>query len=88
LEAIHRRSSEPAILVVSRGSEQQNRDVASELGLTFPIGLQRHWEVSLEYAMFATPIAYLIDEKGVIAHDVVIGAESILALATSRMKDR
>jgi peroxiredoxin len=87
LEAIHRSSSKAAVLAVSRGSEQHNQEVAAELGLTFPIGLQRHWEVSREYAMFATPIAYLIDEKGMIAHDVAIGADSILALAAAQMKD-
>lgn len=87
LEALYRGPSELAILVISRGSVQRNREVAAELGLTFPIGLQRHWEVSREYAMFATPVAYLIDETGTIAHDVVIGAESILALAATQMKN-
>jgi len=49
-------------------------------GLTFPVVLQHHWEISRRYAMFATPIAYLIDETGVIAHDVAVGVASILAL--------
>jgi hypothetical protein len=31
--------------------------------------------------MFATPIAYLIDEQGRIARDVAVGAEPILELA-------
>jgi hypothetical protein len=30
--------------------------------------------------MFATPIAYLIDEQGVITRDVAVGVEPILAL--------
>ena len=34
-----------------------------------------------DYAMFATPIGYLIDERGVIARDVAVGVEPILALA-------
>lgn len=88
LEAIHRSSSALAIIVISRGSEQLNRDTAADLGLTFPIGLQRHWDVSREYAMFATPVAYLIDETGTITHDVTIGADAILALATARVTDR
>src|SRR5207245_1043041 len=46
LEAIHRRSSALTILTISRGSEQVHRDLVAELGLTFPIGLQRYWEVS------------------------------------------
>ena len=28
--------------------------------------LQKQWEVSLQYAMFATPIGYLIDEQGIL----------------------
>ena len=39
------------------------------------------WEISLQYAMFATPIAYLIDEQGILASDVAVGVEPILALA-------
>ena len=54
---------------------------ASRLGLTFPIVLQKRWEVSLQYAMFATPIGYLIDEQGVLLRDVAVGVEPILALA-------
>jgi peroxiredoxin len=83
LEAIHRRAPTFAIVVLSRGSDQLNRDVAAELGLTFPIGLQRHWEVSRAYAMFAAPVAYLIDETGAIAREVAIGADAVLALARS-----
>ena len=30
--------------------------------------------------MFATPIAYLIDEAGVIVRDVAVGTDGILAL--------
>ena len=30
--------------------------------------------------MFATPIAYLIDEAGIIANDVAVGPDAILAL--------
>jgi hypothetical protein len=31
--------------------------------------------------MFATPIAYLIDEEGIVVDDVAVGVEPILALA-------
>jgi hypothetical protein len=51
-----------------------------EHGLTFPVVLQRHWEISRSYNMYATPIAYLIDETGVILHDVAVGENAILEL--------
>ncbi len=58
---------------MSRGEVETNRKKAREFGLTFPVGLQRHWGVSRLYAMFATPIGCLIDERGIIAADLAIG---------------
>jgi hypothetical protein len=57
------------------------RAKATSLGLSFPIVMQKQWEVSKQYGKFATPIAYLIDEQGVLLSDVAIGVEPILALA-------
>jgi hypothetical protein len=56
-------------VVISRRNAEANRAKAAELELTFPIVLQRNWEVSLKYAMFATPVGYLINEKGVLLRD-------------------
>jgi len=81
LEEIHDERPDLSVLVISRGDIEENRDKASELGLTFPIVLQQKWEVSLKYAMFATPIGYLIDEEGILASAVAVGIEPILALA-------
>jgi peroxiredoxin len=72
---------QPQVLVVSRGEAEENRRKVRQQRLTLPVALQKQWEVSRRYAMFATPIAYLIDEQGRIAHDVAIGVEPILALA-------
>ena len=51
--------------------------------------LQQQWEISRRYTMFATPIAYLVDEAGVIRHDVAVGADAILGLIarTARLLD-
>jgi peroxiredoxin len=81
LQEIHLRRPELRVLVVSRRDIEANRAKARVLGLTFPIVLQKQWEVSLKYAMFATPIGYLIDEQGIIASDVAVGVAPILALA-------
>jgi hypothetical protein len=66
--------------MISKGEAKENRAKVKEYDLTFPIVLQQQWEISRRYAMFATPIAYLIDEHGTIAHDVAVGVEPILAL--------
>ena len=70
------------MLEVSRRDVAANRAKAARLGLTFPIVLQKQWEVSLKYGMFATPIGYLIDEQGTLVSDVAVGVGPILALAS------
>jgi peroxiredoxin len=80
LESFHRRYRDVQVLMVSRGEVEANRAKAAERGLTFPVLLQTQWEISRAYAMFATPIAYLIDEEGVIAAGVAVGLEPIRAL--------
>ena len=79
LEQFHRGGA-VAVLMISRRDPEANRQKAAELGLTFPVILQRHWEISMLYGMFATPIAYLIDEQGILATDVLVGVEQIRAL--------
>jgi peroxiredoxin len=80
LEKAHGRNIDVQVLMVSRGEVGANRDKARQYKLTFPIVLQRKWEISKLYAMFATPIGYLIDEEGNTAAEVAVGAEGILAL--------
>ena len=70
------------VVMISRGEPKENRAKVKEHGLTFPVVLQQQWEISRRYAMFATPVAYLIDEAGVIAHDVAVGTDAILELMT------
>jgi len=43
--------------------------------------MQKQWELSMKYGMFATPIGYLIDEQGVLLSDVAVGVEPIISLA-------
>lgn len=70
----------PQVVMISRGNLKENRAKGKELGLTFPVLLQQRWEISRLYAIFATPVAYLIDESGVLQHDVAIGVDAILNL--------
>jgi peroxiredoxin len=88
LQKLHRDHPEVAMLIISRGEPKANRAKVKEHGLSFPVVLQRHWEISRKYAMFATPIAYLIDEAGLIAMDVAVGVEAIQMLLRELMADR
>jgi peroxiredoxin len=80
LEAAHQRLPGLAIVMISRGEAAETRAKASEFGLTFPIGLQRHWEISREYGIFANPAAFIVDEWGTIGADVAVGPERIMDL--------
>jgi len=82
LERVYERAREPRIVMISRGDKEANRLKVAQHGLTFPVVLQKQWEVSRLYGMFATPIGYLIDEKGVIETDVAVGVDAVLGLLT------
>jgi peroxiredoxin len=81
LEEIHGQRLDLQVLVISRRDAEATRAKAASLGLSYPIVMQRLWEVSKDYGMFATPIAYLIDERGILLSDVAVGVEPILNLA-------
>jgi hypothetical protein len=76
-------SETTAVVMISKGEPKENQAKVKEHGLTFPVVLQQQWEISRRYAMFATPIAYLVDEAGVIAHDVAVGTDAIQELMAS-----
>jgi peroxiredoxin len=80
LEKFHCEHPELEVVMISKGEPRENRAKVKEHGLTFPIVLQQQWEISRRYAMFATPVAYLIDEQGTIIQDIAAGVEPILAL--------
>ena len=63
------------------GAAAPTRAKAAGHGLDFPIAIQRGWTVSKQYGIFATPVAFLIDEEGVIAQPVAKGKDEIVALA-------
>jgi len=70
----------PAVIVIGRGDLEENRRKAETHGFTFPVLIQKRWELSKEYGIFATPVAFLIDERGIISRDVAQGVEAIREL--------
>ena len=59
-----------ALLLVARGDVADNRRKAESHGFEFPVVIQERWKLSKEYGIFAVPVAFLIDENGVIAKKV------------------
>jgi peroxiredoxin len=80
LERLSRRTPDIKVLMISRGVPEETERKIKEHALSFPVVLQRKWEVSLRYALFATPLAYLIDENGAIASFPAVGAAAVLTL--------
>jgi hypothetical protein len=81
LQELHEHRSDLQVVVISRREPDETCAKAQRMGLTYPIVMQKQWELSLKYGMFATPIGYLIDEQGMLLSDVAVGVEPILALA-------
>jgi peroxiredoxin len=77
------RGADLSLLVVSRGTPEANRAKLRKAGITLPVALQAHWEISRSYANFSTPVGYLIDQNGVIASHLAAGASAILDLINS-----
>ena len=83
LVRLHAHNPALQIVMVSRGELTENRTKAQEHGFPFPVVLQDGWKLSKAYGIFATPVAFLIDEEGTIAKPVAIGADAIVAIASS-----
>jgi peroxiredoxin len=82
LVRIHRqyRDEGLVVLMVSRGDVEENRRKADRYGFKFPVALQERWKLSKEYGIFAMPVAFLIDEEGVIMRNAAQGVVEIVAL--------
>jgi peroxiredoxin len=88
LEQWHRDHPDIRVVMISRGEPKENRSKVKKHGFTFPVVLQQQWEISRRYAMFATPIAYPIDETGIIMHDVAVGEDGIRKLLARAPMER
>jgi peroxiredoxin len=77
-----------ALIVVSRGDPDANRAKAQSLGAPFPVLLQNHWEVSKDYAIFATPVGFALDSSGRVAANVAVGAMPIEELIDQALAKR
>lgn len=74
-----------SVLMVGRGDPEENRLKAEQHGFEFPVVMQQKWELSKQYGIFATPVAFLINEDGLIAKDVAVGADEIMSLGSNEL---
>jgi methylamine dehydrogenase accessory protein MauD len=62
------------VVVVNNGDAEATRRWSDEVGARFPVLAQDRLGVSKRYEVFATPFAFLIDEKGVVASKGIINS--------------
>jgi peroxiredoxin len=88
LSRLHRqhRDNDLSVILVGRGTPEENRKKAEQFGFEFPVILQDKWKLSKDYGIFATPVAFLISGNGIIAKDVAVGKDAILDLADEAVK--
>jgi methylamine dehydrogenase accessory protein MauD len=65
-------AGELQVLVVNNGELKETRAWAAEARARFPVAVQDHYSLSRRYEVFATPFAFLIDERGVIASKGIV----------------
>ena len=79
----NRRSpSDPAMIVFSDGSEDEERD----LGLKTPIIIDKDYKTAVGFGMRGVPSAVLVNEDGIIVTEAAIGPENIWSLIGERPK--
>jgi len=90
LAQLHQQHSRNGLqfILVGRGDRAENRRKAERFGIRFPVVLQDRWKLSKEYGIFATPVAFLVGEDGVLLQDVAVGPEAITALAREGLNQR
>jgi cytochrome c biogenesis protein CcmG/thiol:disulfide interchange protein DsbE len=72
--------------LTAQDSEQAAADFAKEIGLTFPIALDRDNAIGNLYRVNALPTSYFIDRNGVI-RSIVVGGPMSEALLQSRVEE-
>jgi methylamine dehydrogenase accessory protein MauD len=79
---------EVRVIVVNNGDLESTRDWTKRLSLSFPVLVQERYELSKRYEAFATPFAFLIDERGLIASKGIVNnrqhIEFVLSGATGK----
>ncbi len=61
------KNGELQVVVVNNGDLASTRQWARESGVSFPVLVQERYELSKRYEAYATPFAFVIDKRGVVA---------------------
>ncbi len=63
------------VVAINKGETEASRKWVAEAHIRFPVAMQEAFTVSKRYEVFATPFAFLIDERGVIASRGIVNSK-------------
>jgi len=69
---------EVQVLVIHNGATEAVREWVKQNRPHFPVAMQDHFGLSKRYEAFATPFAFLIDERGVISARGIVSTKQFL----------
>ena len=72
------RNGDVQVLVVNNAEADEAREFSREVRAQFPVLVQEKWTVSKRYEVFATPFAFLIDERGVVTAKGIVSSREHL----------
>jgi peroxiredoxin len=75
------------LALVSHGDAATNRALAERFALRCPILLNEDGDTIEAFRTFGTPVAYLVDERGLVAARIAIGANEVPALVRRAVDD-
>src|SRR6516162_3282606 len=77
-------AGEIQVLVLHKGDAKAVQEWIKHYQPDFPVALQERFDVSRRYEVFATPFAFLIDERGVIAARGIVSTKQYLGFVLTR----
>jgi hypothetical protein len=84
LDRVHS-AGEVQVLVIQNGDTEAIRQWARKHRPRFPVALQEHFNLSKRYEVFATPFAFLIDERGVIVARGIVSNKQFLGFVLTQV---
>jgi methylamine dehydrogenase accessory protein MauD len=80
-------AGEVQVLVIHNGDNEAVRRWTKENRPHFSVAVQARFNLSKRYEVFATPFAFLIDERGVIAARGIVSTKQFLGFVLTRAGD-
>lgn len=81
------RNGELQVLAINNSDPEAVSHWAREVGAAFPVLVQEQWNISKRYEVFATPFAFLIDEKGTIVSKGIVNSKQHIGFMLDRRID-